>query len=354
VSIRDISGIFSRFFITGFFLPSFFSLFALWISASNDLPPNDLAAHNNQIQILILSGFAVPIGLTILGLRHPVFRFFEGYFFRFRPLERPLLRLQWASRERMAAKKPGSTVTKWKLDRNFPRKKEGEDSPDKSRLLPTRVGNAMLAAEDHAWTRWGLDGIAAWPRIDSLLSEREQELHSNQRSDLYFFFNSALGSIAVGVALIADEIAYRPLSGYWLGVYAIPFLGAYALYRLSIGAVERWGLEMRTSVDLHRLELYEKLGVRRPTSPDDERVIAKAVTRLLLRGERLPSCVWDNPSNCKSKGGATMPKDSTRDASPGEPREEEIPDPAPGEPREDPVGIEEGEASPGEPREDDD
>ena len=29
--------------------------------------------------------------------------------------------------------------------------------------------------------RWGLDSVAAWPRIDMLLSEREAELQANAR-----------------------------------------------------------------------------------------------------------------------------------------------------------------------------
>jgi hypothetical protein len=126
-----------------------------------------------------------------------------------------------------------------------------------------------------------------------LLNEREQELHSNARSDLYFYVNSAVGAVAIGVVLIVDQALYERLSGFALLVYAIPFVVAYVLYRTALSAAEGWGLEMRASVDLHHLDLYDKLGIRRPLTPEDEKkTIAPAVSSFLLTGEALPKEIW--------------------------------------------------------------
>jgi hypothetical protein len=290
MGISDISGIFSRFFITGFFLPSFFVLSGLWLFVSDELLPADLKNEHKGAQILVLGGLAVLIGLAALGLRFPIIRLFEGYPLRGRA-GRFLIPAQCWSYQRLKERNPTSVGTKWRLDRRFPTGDTEENNL--KRLLPTRFGNIIRAAEDHAYSRWGLDHIAVWPRVDPLLNEREQELHSNARSDLFFYVNSALGSIVIGVVLVIDQAVYGRLSGAVNLVYAIPFALAYVLYRMSLSAAEGWGLEMRASVDLHHLDLYDKLGVRRPLTPEDEKkTIAPAVNAFLLTGKALPSEIW--------------------------------------------------------------
>jgi len=148
----------------------------------------------------------------------------------------------------------------------------------------------MRASEDSVYARWGLDTIAAWPRVEALLGPQERELHAAAQSDLAFFVNSALGAFAVGVALVADALVHDVLPTTWIFLYGVPFLISYIAYRFSVGAAERWGTELRASMDLHRLELYETLGVRRPISFTDEREnVARAVNRCLLWGEPIPT-----------------------------------------------------------------
>lgn len=109
------------------------------------------------------------------------------------------------------------------------------------------------------------------------------------RADVYFFLNGVLGAIAVGVVWLAD-FEWR---GYWMAAYLIPVVAAYVLYRAAVGAAERWGTEQRASIDLHRFEVYEKLGVRRPISFTDERdTVAPAVNAFLLIGSTLPDALY--------------------------------------------------------------
>ena len=42
---------------------------------------------------------------------------------------------------------------------------------------------------------------------------------------------------------------------------------------------------MRSGADLHRLELYEKLGFRKPASFAEEKAIAERISQLLLYGD---------------------------------------------------------------------
>jgi len=289
VGLRDITGVLSRYFVLGYFVPAFFTLLALsqWLTSA--FIPDHHERLGTQTQVLVLGGGALLAGLVLLGLRYPVIRIFEGYPLEFGPLRRlrrPLIWLQGKSFDRL---------DRIRKDNNSPRRAtairliDRRFHKDRARLLPTRLGNALRAAENYPYTRWGLDGVAAWPRIDALLSEREQELHGNAMSDLAFFLNGSIGALLAGLIFIADEAANAPIRVRYGALYAVPFLLAYVLYRAAIGAAERLGTERRASIDLHRRELYTRLGVRSPASFSEERTrIAPAVNQCLLYRVAIP------------------------------------------------------------------
>jgi hypothetical protein len=300
VGLSDVAGVFSRYFIVGFFLPAFFALVALAQMATSLLLPNGYEGYGDGTQILVLGGAGVLLGLFLLGLHFPILRLYEGYPLMSPPLRvvrRPLIWLQARPYKELTDRKKLATpeadeetqargLAAWrKLDRFFP--------DDRSRLLPTRFGNALRAAEDYAYSRWRLDAIPFWAHVEPLLSDQERQLHENARTDMAFFVNSSLAAVVVGCVLVADEIAHRPLDPLYGWAYAIPFLLAYVFYRFAIGAAQRWGVEMRASIDLHRLEVYERLGIRRPESFSDERkAVAGAVNRLFLYAVWPPDPLW--------------------------------------------------------------
>jgi len=304
MSLSDVSGVFSRYFIVGFFLPAFFALMVLAITVSDHFYPRGYHPRT-QGGILVLAGAALLLGLLLLGLHYPTLRIFEGYPLQAPPLTpvtRRLVKIQEHRLDRLERQKqlaldpdlseeqrqPG--IVAWrKLDWEF---------PDRARLLPTRFGNAIRAFEYYPFSRWGLDPISTWSRIEPLLSDQERELHSNAKTDVAFFINSTLASIAVGIMLIADEVAHGVVRAPFVWLYVLPFAVAYVLYRFAIGAAERWGTETRASLDLHRLELYERLGVRAPHSFSDERkCIAPRLNKFFLYAEQLPDNLWRLPQS---------------------------------------------------------
>jgi hypothetical protein len=305
MGLQDVTGVFSRYFIVGFFLPSFFGLFALVLFASTHLYPHGFQPRT-QTGILALGGSALLLGLLLLGLNYPLTRVFEGY-----PIEslRPLrlihgwlLALQKRAYCRLSTEGATATaadatdvqryrgaVALRKLDWAFP---FGE-----GRLLPTRFGNAIRASEDYAYSRWRLDVQAIWPRVEPLLSDQERELHTNAKCDMAFFMNAGLIAPIVGAILVADELAHSPLAPIYAWLYVLPFAIGYALYRFAVGAAQRWGAEVRASVDLHRLEVYERLGVVRPKGFRDEcERVAPALNRFLLYAEDIPDDLWLDPT----------------------------------------------------------
>jgi hypothetical protein len=293
MGLTDVTGVFSRYFVVGFFLPAYVALVSLWLSASSDFLPDQLEEYSQAGQLAILGGVALIAGLVLSGLNYYIIQWFEGY-----PLERterwPVLGLAykaaiagqsqqfdrltkiWHDENRNPAERQDAA---WCLDRFYPEARE--------LLLPTRVGNAIRAFERHSNIRWGLDSVTLWPRIEGLLSSSERDVLMESKTNFNVFINASFGAVLVGALLIVDGVLHapqRPL--YWL-LYAIPFVFAYLLYRAAIGPTTDWGDSVRSGFDLHRLEIYEKLGVRAPRSFSDERDIATRVNQALLYGRPL-------------------------------------------------------------------
>jgi hypothetical protein len=295
MSPSDVAGVFSRYFIVGFFLPAFFTLVGLSQALTSAFLPSGYRDLSEGAQIAVIGGAGLFLGLLLLGLNWQIFRLYEGYPLAERrdqrilgPLHELLVRRQKHVFDRLTKtrdddSKDGSARGKaaWKLDREFPA--EAID------LLPTRFGNAVLAFETHSKKRWGLDSIAAWPRIDMLLSEREAELQANSRSEAAFFVNGSLLLLVAGLVLLADQVFNCALSGFALLAYLLPFLGAVLMAQWSVGAATRWGNAVRSVIDLHRFELYERLGIRPPKDFTDEREnVAERVNQMLVYGHFIP------------------------------------------------------------------
>jgi hypothetical protein len=169
------------------------------------------------------------------------------------------------------------------LDRRYP--------SIKSHILPTRFGNAVRAFEHHALVRWGLSTVGVWPRIELLLSQDESQTLATVKSDADFLVNASLLSYGVGIVLVVSVATHTAAQWYsWL-LCIIPFIVGYLLYRIAVGAAVRWGSGVRSCVDLHRLQLYERMGVQQPRTRAHEAEIADAINQCLLYGVPIPDTV---------------------------------------------------------------
>ena len=282
MGLTSITGVFSRYFIVGFFLPAYIAVLALWYFASSAFIPSELASHSQATQVLILGAVALVIAMGLSGLSYYITRFYEGYplaqaaapleagrlsrwaikWLGIRALCRGATALQRRRYDRLCAirgdkNRPAGDRARagLRVDVWFPEKREA--------LLPTRVGNAIRAFERHSNVRWGLDGVTVWPRIEALLAADDRELVVNAKINLYVFLNASLGAFVVGLCLVIDKAVNVPQPAWEWVLYVIPFLLSYVLYRGAISGATEWGDAVRSSIDLHRLELYEKLASER-------------------------------------------------------------------------------------------
>ncbi|HEX3454157.1 MAG TPA: hypothetical protein VHS03_05990 [Gaiellaceae bacterium] len=91
MGLSDITGVFSRYFVVGFFLPAYVALLVLWLAASSEFVPDTLQnGHSQATQVLILGAAALIVALALSGLSYYVVRIYEGY-----PLER--CAIAWAA-----------------------------------------------------------------------------------------------------------------------------------------------------------------------------------------------------------------------------------------------------------------
>ena len=219
MGLTDVTGVLSRYFVVGFFLPAYVSLIALWLTASDDFIPNALDGYSEATQLAILAGVALVFALLLSGLNYPLARWFEGY---------PLLRLtRWPALKLIP--KAAIALQRRAYNRLVKiRDDKGQSEQDRKRayavldkqfpksanaLLPTRVGNVMRAYERHANVRWGIDGVTIWPRVSALMSDGERELHVDAKIDLFVFLNAAFGALVVAVCLVVDKAIHG--SGLW-------------------------------------------------------------------------------------------------------------------------------------------
>jgi hypothetical protein len=225
MGLRDITGVFSRYFIVGYFLPTFFTILLLDMSVHESALPRQYRQLHNENRLFASGGAALFIGLLLLGLRHPIWKLFEGL-----------------SARRMTA-----------------------------------LGQLTKAYRESGEKLWGLDVPSAWPLISSLLTAGEHDLDVDLETDARLFFNGCIGALGIAVYWLV-ELLY---GGRWYAApgAAVPLVVAYLLYLVGVVAAGRWYEQRLAAAALHRLELFERVGL---AAKPDERAAAAEVSTLAV------------------------------------------------------------------------
>jgi hypothetical protein len=308
VGIRDVTGVFGRYFIVGFYVPTFFWLAYVKLLAGPALLPHEVESNDASAFAVVGIG-ALVLPLILQGLRGPIERLLSGY---------PLVAFGKSSR-RLWIRAIGEflrLVTRWKALREYerlsertipagPRRPHESDESYRARrlaayhldrrfpgnrdiVLPTKFGNRVAAREDYARARWFLETVVITPHVESLLTPQEIDLRRDAETDVAFAVNACLLGVVASLVLGIDRAIETPSSLWFLAACLAPLATALLLYKLAVVAARHLGDVVRASIDLHRLDFYDKLQVRRPATQADDRVIGPAVNRMLLYGDVLP------------------------------------------------------------------
>ncbi len=243
--------------------------------------------------------------LLLQPLQRPTVRLMEGYSLLQGPARLigiPLLAL-WQRRwdrlelrqrvtEPNAADLPAMANAAARL-RRLPRERD--------RLLPTRLGNTLRAAEDRPGDDYGLDVVAAWPLLYPLLPERTAAMVDDARDQLDAACRLSGAFTLMGVI----SAALLPLGWWTLLVLTMIALAALA-YRGAVHAAYAYGELVYAAVALHRFDLLTALHLPLPDAPEQERERFLALSRQLRQGWPGTKAYQHNPEHAGSVGSASQ------------------------------------------------
>jgi hypothetical protein len=179
-------------------------------------------------------------------------------------------------------------------DQNYPQETD--------EIGPTAVGNILRAAQTYAGTRYGMDGVAFWPRLVQVIPKEYKEAIDASRNELSFLFNFAFLSIIFSYLCVlsifflmantpvdsgsaADFIVFITAVIRFLVTAALAMALGSFFYRASMYSVRSYGVLIRSAYDLFRLDLLEQLRIKLPRNSVEEFFIWKNMNELILIGQ---------------------------------------------------------------------
>lgn len=221
-----------------------------------------------------------------------VLRFLEGYWPRWmRPLRSWLLKRQAVQvkkseqRFQVLASRGLEKLNSEELDEYVRLDWQLKQTPVQSdRLMPTRLGNILRAAERRSLEKYGLDAVICWPRFWLLLPDNVKTDLTETRANL----NSAVRVWIWSILFLVWGI------WTWWAILA-GILSALLAYRWMLDAAVIYGDLVESAFDLHRTALYKSLRWPMPTNPAEERRIGEALTTYLWRGSDQSEPTFEKP-----------------------------------------------------------
>lgn len=150
-------------------------------------------------------------------------------------------------------------------------------------VMPTRLGNILRAAEDHALDRYEINAIVVWPRLYVLLPDQFNAAVAAAKLPLDLM--AVIGVLATAFAAAGTVIAAIMLP--WYAALACASGGLLASCLAYAGAVQAsrpYAQLIRTAFDVHRGLLLDAIGLRRPRTYGEERRQWEQLSRLWLQG----------------------------------------------------------------------
>jgi hypothetical protein len=239
---------------------------------------------------LILGLLAIAVSAAIVQrLELAVLRCLEGYWL---PLLNPLRR--WlvgrietgynnAKQERQQLFDRYASLTSEEMDKLVRLDWQRKQTPKQSdRLMPTRLGNILRAAERRPLEKYGLETVICFPRLWLLLPAEVKAELSEARSRL----NSM-------VRIWMWSVLFLGWGYYSLWAIAVGLGAAWLAYGWMLDAAAVYGDLLESVFDLYRTLLYKSLRLPLPKNPTEELLSGKALTDYLWRGFVEPEPIFE-------------------------------------------------------------
>jgi hypothetical protein len=215
---------------------------------------------------------AVLVAYVAAGQTMALTRIGEGYWPGW--LARPGVAVQRRRWQRLDLRTAGGYARRY---REFP--------VDESDLLPTRLGNALRAAENYPGDpeRYGLDAVFFWPRLYLVLPADAREQVDRCRGALDRAV--LMAGLAVLFPFAAIPVVVWSGGGWrlWLTGAVAAAVVAILAHRSALDGALAFGEILRACFDLHRLPLLDQYGLARPETLEAERALWMALQQQLYR-----------------------------------------------------------------------
>ena len=154
-------------------------------------------------------------------------------------------------------------------------------NPDK--VMPTRFGNAMKAAETYGNEQYDLDVALLWTRITAVASDPVRDQLNQSRSVIDFFVGLWWLSIVFSVAAVFSGLYHdHPVQWAYVGVALL--IAPYFAYPRAIKATAWYREAVRALADLSRSDLAESMGLEMPDTLAEEREMWHALSNFVAWG----------------------------------------------------------------------
>jgi hypothetical protein len=173
-------------------------------------------------------------------------------------------------------------------------------------LLPTRLGNALRAAEEHAGQRYGLDTVAVWPWLHPYLSPRLADTLASLRNQVDASARFCVGLLFVAAVALPMVAVY----GSWLLVPALTAVSSWIAYRAAVRAAVAHGRQLYVAFDLHRFDMLRGLHLPLPADPSSEVRLNRDLSAFCRYGRidseaRIPVDRYEHPGTGEAQEEAT-------------------------------------------------
>jgi len=301
--IDKASGLFEKDFLLAYWFPVFISFsFAVLIMSSIyglkavcGLWTLDCLVNSQggelSAQVLLIAGILIlftMLAYLLMPLTRPLIRFYEGYWplsLRNKFTDMPILGEKIVWQEKSANRDRAEIDKNWQVYENlhvqlfygFPTRED--------RLMPTRLGNILRAAEDYSQQAYGMDCNFWWPRMWPLMPETVQREVKESVTPIIALLNFSFLVVVVSILVSMYSSQEGPVTRSLMVLIAGLSL-AMISYRSALAQAQDYGERIRSAMDLYRFDLLKSLHQSLPATLDEERLLWEKLIHWLYTGNR--------------------------------------------------------------------
>lgn len=323
-TLADLLGALNQSFRLSAFFPSLIFTLANVLLAQqylNETTLYKMASGSEAAIVLTIFTLALGVSYAISILNVPITQLYEGYAFRqtglgYRLTENSIRRMQWINRE-IARLEQAADDSKKKFQnrqneielpywqdteyrtayRDYLKASVNQIAlfnefikyypPEEELVLPTRLGNVYSSFETHSKNRYGIDGIALWPRLlPSLLVDpaKYAGVVERQKMGFDFFLNLSFLSLLLALEYCAISLYFSAYLAIVVPLVALAL--TWIFYRFAIMAALSFGTTVKVAFDLYRNTLRQSLGVVPPRHFDEEKEMWRQISDFLVQNDK--------------------------------------------------------------------